>query len=489
VALVIALTSDRSLLAIWKDCYFWSFPYYLIGAAFAGLISISSRYIHWQTSLLLLPVIYFFYRSYRAYLGRLDSEKSHAKELQSQTERLQKEINERRHAEHILRESEERYRTLFESSPHPMWLFDRETFMFIEVNNAAIRRYGYRRVEFLDMHIADLCHFKDDGTGQRTDPSEPGEWVHRSKDGELFDVEVRAHKIVVGGRPAMLVLADDITERKLSEQLRVQKDTAVEANRAKSEFLANMSHELRTPLNAIIGYSELMLEDAQEVELEEYARDLVKIQSAGKHLLELINEILDLSKIEAGKMLLVVEDFDIRGMVENVAHTVQPLVKKRGNTLNIHCEEVGVMRADLTKTRQVLFNLVSNAAKFTENGEIDFEVHREQGDGGDVIAFTVRDTGIGMTLEQLQRVGQPFTQADASTTRRFGGTGLGLAISQHYCQMMGGGILAESRKDFGSSFTARIPAKVEANVDALVADPTQESLEELINSVAGSPAA
>jgi signal transduction histidine kinase len=250
-----------------------------------------------------------------------------------------------------------------------------------------------------------------------------------------------------------------------------------------------MSHELRTPLNAIIGYSELMLEDAQEVELEEYARDLVKIESAGKHLLELINEILDLSKIEAGKMLLVVEDFDIRGMVENVAHTVQPLVKKRGNTLNIHCEEVGVMRADLTKTRQVLFNLVSNAAKFTENGEIDFEVHREQGDGGDVIAFTVRDTGIGMTLEQLQRVGQPFTQADASTTRRFGGTGLGLAISQHYCQMMGGGILAESRKDFGSSFTARIPAKVEANVDALVADPTQESLEELINSVAGSPAA
>jgi signal transduction histidine kinase len=241
-----------------------------------------------------------------------------------------------------------------------------------------------------------------------------------------------------------------------------------EASHHKSQFLANMSHELRTPLNAIIGYSEMLQEEAEDVGDEAYLPDLQRINSAGKHLLGLINDILDLSKIEAGRMDLYLETFEVRQMVRDVEAIVQPLVEKNGNTLVVECsDDIGSMHADQTKLRQVLFNLLSNAAKFTDHGRIELRVAREdpspnplpcegRGQGGGV-TFAVTDTGIGMTEEQLSRLFEAFSQAEASTRSKYGGTGLGLAISRHFCRLMGGDLTVESVYGQGSTFTARLP--------------------------------
>src|ERR1044071_4574362 len=237
--------------------------------------------------------------------------------------------------------------------------------------------------------------------------------------------------------------------------------TAEEANRTKSAFLANMSHELRTPLNAIIGYSEMLQEDARDMGEENFVADLQKIHSAGKHLLGLINDVLDISKIEAGKMDLFLETIDVAAMIEDVVSTIKPLVQKNGNTLDVRCEEnIGPMRADATKVRQALFNLLSNACKFTDKGTIRLEVTRERGVGAGHFVFRVRDSGIGMSPEQIQKLFKAFTQADASTTRKYGGSGLGLAITRHFCQMMGGDVTVESEAGKGSSFTVKLPAVV-----------------------------
>ncbi len=233
------------------------------------------------------------------------------------------------------------------------------------------------------------------------------------------------------------------------------------ADRHKSEFLANMSHELRTPLNAIIGYSEMLQEDAADLGAEQFTDDLRKINAAGKHLLELINAVLDLSKIEAGKMELYLESFDVASLVQDIAAVIQPLAVKNANRLEIRCPDaIGTMRADLTKVRQALFNLLSNACKFTERGTVGLTVAREELDGQDWMVFAVSDTGIGMTPEQLTRLFETFSQADAATTRRFGGTGLGLALSRRLCRMMGGDVTVESEEGRGSTFTIRLPARV-----------------------------
>jgi signal transduction histidine kinase len=223
-------------------------------------------------------------------------------------------------------------------------------------------------------------------------------------------------------------LQNHIAERERTQaQLRMAKEEAEEANRTKSQFLASMSHELRTPMNAIIGYSEMLIEEVEDLEQDELAPDLQKIRGAGKHLLTLINDILDLSKIEAGKMDLFLESFDIAEVVREVASTISPLVEKNTNTLTVHCADgIGSMYADLTKVRQSLFNLLSNASKFTERGTIDLQAKRLRTEGKEWIIFCVRDTGIGMNAEQLEKLFQAFTQADASTTRKYGGTGLGL---------------------------------------------------------------
>jgi signal transduction histidine kinase len=246
-----------------------------------------------------------------------------------------------------------------------------------------------------------------------------------------------------------------------THQLELARDAAEAANASKSQFLANMSHELRTPLNAIIGYSDLLIEEAEELEAQDLVPDLDKIRSSGKHLLGLINDVLDLSKIEAGKMEMSLETFEVRDVVSAVAAMVRPLVEKNGNVFEVAIDEhIGTMHADLTRVRQILLNLLGNASKFTSKGTISLTVTREESKQREWVVFAVRDTGIGMTAEQLTRLFQPFTQADPSTTRKYGGTGLGLSISHRLSRLMNGTISVVSEPGMGSIFTVRIPAEV-----------------------------
>ena len=249
---------------------------------------------------------------------------------------------------------------------------------------------------------------------------------------------------------------------KRTRQLEQAKELAEAASKAKSQFLANVSHELRTPLNAIIGLSQLLQEDATDLGIEEdFATDLEIINTSGKHLLELINDILDLSKIEAGKMTLYPETFEVMPLINNLVLTIKPTIEQNGSTLEIDCDgELSTMYQDQTRVRQVLLNLLSNASKFTKNGKITLKIRRQNAVNdipGEIITFIVKDTGIGMTEYQLNQLFKPFTQGDASTTKKYGGTGLGLAITRHFCQMMGGDIEVQSKFEVGSTFTVWLP--------------------------------
>ncbi|MFO7585923.1 MAG: PAS domain S-box protein [Anaerolineales bacterium] len=291
-----------------------------------------------------------------------------------------------------------------------------------------------------------------------------GEFHNRKKNGDTFWVSSSISALLNDENEIthFIAVQEDITERKAYEsELAKARDAAESANQAKSSFLANMSHELRTPLNAIIGYSEILLEDAEDEGRDDMAPDLQKIRAAGKHLLTLINDILDLSKIEAGKMDLFIEQVDLVALVDEVRGMILPLVEKNGNRFDVKIDpDLQSMQTDQTKVRQALFNLLSNASKFTSRGVVSLDVEkvRESGDTGAGWAmFRVRDTGIGMNEEQIQKLFQPFTQADASTTRKYGGTGLGLTITQRFCQLMGGRITVESEPGVGSQFTIWLP--------------------------------
>ena len=293
----------------------------------------------------------------------------------------------------------------------------------------------------------------------------------RQSNGRLTDTLDETRAVNDALRTSEQSLEQKVVERtaelaKSHEELGIARDAALQASRAKSDFLANMSHELRTPLNAIIGYGEMLQEEVRENEHDEYSSDLERIVGAGRLLLSLINDVLDLSKIEAGKMEVHIEAFDLTAFARNVESTITPLVHKNLNTMEVRCgPDLRSMHSDATKVRQVLFNLLSNASKFTRDGVIALEIERDEvTSGDDCIVFRVRDSGIGMTAEQLGRVFDAFSQAEETTARDYGGTGLGLAITQQFCEILGGSIRCESEPGIGSTFEVRLPDRAATEV-------------------------
>jgi PAS domain S-box-containing protein len=369
-------------------------------------------------------------------------------------------------AEEAQRRSEQHFRSLIEHASDVITVLDKSGIVQYE-SPSLERALGYVPEDLIGRRFAEYVHPQDmglfmaafaDSMEKQGAAEVPVEFRFLHKAGEWRIIEAITtnllHDPSVNG---VIVNSRDITERKKSMDLARDKEAAEAANQAKSQFLANMSHELRTPLNAIIGYSEMLSEQAEDTGQEDFLPDLSKIHGAGKHLLDLINAVLDISKIEAGKMDLYLETFNVKKLVDDVVSIIHPLVIKNSNQFRlVSPEDMGSMRADITKVRQSLFNLLSNACKFTEHGTITLEMKRE----GAKVLFKVRDTGIGMTSEQMDKLFEAFTQADASMTRRFGGTGLGLVISRRFCRMMGGDIHVESELGQGTTFTITLPANV-----------------------------
>ncbi len=383
-------------------------------------------------------------------------------------------VTARRRDEQRVRDSEGRLRLMIESvRDYAIFSIDLGG-RVSSWNTGAERLFGFSDSEILGQPTDLLFTDEDRSAGapllellqaEATGRSEEERW-HVRRDGTRFLASglVTAVRDESGTLLGYTKVARDITEPKRAEvELRAAKVAAEVASRAKSTFLANMSHELRTPLNAIIGYSEMLGEEAEDRGLRDLMPDLDRIHSAGKHLLGLINDVLDLSKIEAGRMELYLEAFDLASMVRDAIATVDPMAEKAHNRIRLDLDsDLGAMHADQTKVRQAILNLLSNAIKFTERGTITVRARREGPQGGpDWITLEVADDGIGMSAEEQGRLFRPFVQADASTTRKYGGTGLGLTITRRFCQLMGGDIAVRSEPGLGSTFTIRLPADVE----------------------------
>jgi PAS domain S-box-containing protein len=373
-------------------------------------------------------------------------------------------ITARKQAEKQLREDEERFRAIDAAAPVGLAIVERRTGNLLHLNPSFSEMIGKSADALLYQSIASV--FDDAAKGEElasliaAHNGGRTEFQFVRHDGKLSSLMVSHVDLDFHGRAAVIASFVDISDRVRAElELRGAKEAAESASRVKSSFLANMSHELRTPLNAIIGYSEILLEDATDRGDTASVGDLEKIQGAGRHLLGLINDILDLSKIEAGRMDVYLEQVPLARLVDEVKIIVDPMVRKNDNTLVIECPpDIGALRTDVTKLKQSLINLLSNAAKFTKQGKVTLRLAHQDGDDSKKwIKLEVSDSGIGMTPEQMSRLFQAFTQADSSTTRNFGGTGLGLTITKHFAAMLGGSIEVASVAGQGSTFTMLLP--------------------------------
>ncbi len=353
----------------------------------------------------------------------------------------------------------ERFQVLFENNPHPTWVYDAETLQFLEVNKAAVEKYGYSPDEFLGMRITDIRPPEDvasllDDLKKERPVVQSREWRHRCKDGRVIPVQVTSHLAQLNGRNVAVVVAEDITERKQAQEALVRaKEQAERASRFKDQFLSTMSHELRTPLNAILGFSELLPDERYGTLNERQRRYISHIQTSGRHLLSLINDILDLSKIEAGRLELAFESVRIDTAFGEVLGTLQPLADKKSQTLSQHTETGLSVRADTTRFKQVLMNLAGNAIKFTpEGGSIDLAAHLMDGK----VRVEVRDTGPGIPPEEQKRIFEAFYRLRKSGEATEG-TGLGLAITQRLVELHGGQLGLESQPGQGSCFYFSLP--------------------------------
>ena len=407
--------------------------------------------------------------------------------------KISRDITERRRAEELLRESDERHRKLFENNPHPTWVFDRETLRFLAVNVAAVRKYGYSRDEFLAMTLKDIRPPEDvpalletvKTLGEGNESS--GAWRHRLKDGTIIDTENTSYALNFLGRAARAVVAVDVTQRKRDEaekreimdslaaanqELGLRNREVEHATHMKSKFLASMSHELRTPLNAIVGFSDLLAEGTSGALNAKQKRFVDHIKQGSAHLLQLINDILDLSKIEAGQLELHTEEFLVQDALPEVLSTIDPLAIAKNIGLEQKVENKSLVRADRVRFKQILYNLLSNAVKFTPKGG---RISIECVDDWDFVRVSVIDTGTGIRPEDQEVIFDEFRQGEGRANGHEG-TGLGLAITRRLVEQQGGQITLQSEFGKGSCFTFRLPAvEPRAEVHA-IDEPTKASV-------------
>ncbi|HWO39603.1 MAG TPA: response regulator, partial [Candidatus Acidoferrum sp.] len=405
-----------------------------------------------------------------------------------------RDITERKGAEELLRESDERHRKLFDNNPHPTWVFDRETLRFLAVNAAAVRKYGYSRDEFLAMTLKDIRPPEDvpalletvKALGDGNESS--GAWRHRLKDGTIIQTENTSYALNFLGRAARVVVAGDVTQRKRDEaekrefmdslaannqELGLRNREVERATKMKSKFLASMSHELRTPLNAIVGFSDLLAEETSGALNTKQKRFVGHIKQGSTHLLQLINDILDLSKIEAGQLELHSEEFFVKDALPEVLSTIDPLAMAKNIRVEQKLESKSLIKADRVRFKQILYNLLSNAVKFTPKGG---QISIECVDDWDFVRVSVADTGIGIRPEDQKVVFEEFRQVEGNAGDSQQGTGLGLAITKRLVEQQGGRISVESELGKGSRFTFTLIAVEPTSVVNPIGEPAKSPL-------------